>query len=171
MLKMSDGSTFRINEFRRVGHPGALRMTLFGTEASFECNTAGSMWLTRDHKTSLDDLLHCDDLFANPETGDGSGMVKVTAVDGTHKNVSRVHRISRLPKEHRGLGNGHKGSHQFLIDDFVRACVGNALPPNNVWQAARYLIPGLIAHESAKRGGELMKVPDLGDEPGGLARL
>jgi len=48
----------------------------------------------------------------------------------------------------------------------VRACVEGTLPPNNVWQAARYMIPGLIAHESAKRGGELMVVPDLGDAPG-----
>ncbi|MFQ5843933.1 MAG: hypothetical protein ACE5JG_02995, partial [Planctomycetota bacterium] len=33
LFKMSDGSTCRINEFRRVGHPGAVRMALFGTRA------------------------------------------------------------------------------------------------------------------------------------------
>jgi len=31
-----------------------------------------------------------------------------------------------------------------------------------VWQAARYLLPGLIAHESALQGGALMDVPDFG---------
>jgi len=64
-----------------------------------------------------------------------------------------------------GLPNGHSGAHQFLVDDFVKACVNNTLPPNNVWQASRYLIPGLIAHESAMKGGVLLEVPDLGDAP------
>ena len=27
------------------------------------------------------------------------------------------------------------------------------------------MIPGLIAHESALRGGELMDIPDFGDAP------
>jgi phage tail protein X len=34
--------------------------------------------------------------------------------------------------------------------------------------AARYLVPGLIAHESAVRGGVLLEVPDLGAPPTAL---
>jgi len=34
-----------------------------------------------------------------------------------------------------------------------------------VWAAARYCLPGIVAHESAKRNGELLDVPDLGDPP------
>lgn len=34
---------------------------------------------------------------------------------------------------------------------------------NNVWQAARYLVPGLVAHESARLSGQLLAVPDFGD--------
>jgi hypothetical protein len=77
-----------------------------------------------------------------------------------------VHDLARLPKEYVGLPNGHNGSHQFLVDDFIRACVEGTLPPNNVWQAARYMAPGLVAHESAVRGGELLEVPDFGDGDG-----
>ena len=66
---------------------------------------------------------------------------------------------------HARLTNGHNGSHQFLVHEFVRACVTGETPPNNVRQAARYLVPGLIAHESALKGGELMPVPDFGDAP------
>jgi hypothetical protein len=33
------------------------------------------------------------------------------------------------------------------------------------------MIPGLIAHESALRGGELMDIPDFGDAPADWARL
>jgi hypothetical protein len=76
-----------------------------------------------------------------------------------------VHPVERLPKEFIGLPNGHRGSHQFLVHDFVTACVTGRHPPTDVWQAARYLVPGLIAHESAKRGGQLMDVPDFGDRP------
>ena len=45
------------------------------------------------------------------------------------------------------------------------------LPPNHAWAAARYNIPGIVAHESAKREGELLAVPDLGDPPAGAALL
>jgi hypothetical protein len=47
----------------------------------------------------------------------------------------------------------------------VTACDRRTPGPNNVWQAARYLAPGLIAHESAMQGGVLMDVPDFGDAP------
>ena len=57
------------------------------------------------------------------------------------------------------------GSHQFLVDDFVVACASGRQPSNSVWMAARYLLPGLVAHESAMGGGVLMEVPDFGDPP------
>ena len=92
-------------------------------------------------------------------------MDKVTADDGTHHSVAPVHPVHRLPETFSGLPNGHNGSHQFLVDDFVRACVSGKTPPNNIYEAARYMIPGLIAHESALKGGELLEIPDLGDPP------
>jgi hypothetical protein len=47
--------------------------------------------------------------------------------------------------------------------------VSGKLPPNHVWAAARYCAPGIVAHESAKREGELMKVPDFGEPQGEVA--
>lgn len=165
LFRMSDGSICRINEFRRIGHPGTVRMCLFGTEGSFEQNSAGSIWVTKDPKnqTRLDELLACTGVPAQSVRPEGMGLV--TSQDGTHLGVSRIHPVERLPKEFIGLPNGHCGSHQFLVDDFVRACVEGTIPPNNVWQAARYAIPGIIAHESAVKGGILMEIPDLGDAP------
>jgi predicted dehydrogenase len=162
LFRMSDGSACRINEFRRIGHPGTVRMTLSGTEGGFEHNCAGAIWVTKDRKRSerLDDLLACTGVPAT--SAKAEGMALVTSQDGTHLGVSRVHPVERLPKEYLGLPNGHAGSHQFLVDDFVRACVTGQTPPNNVWQAARYAIPGLVAHESAVRGGALLEIPDCG---------
>lgn len=167
LFRMSDGSSCRINEFRRVGHPGTVRMAMWGTEGSFEHNAAGSIWLTKKHRESerLDDLLACKGAPAKREK---EAMDVVTADDGTHLHASAVHPVERLPKEFIGLSNGHSGSHQFLVDDFVRACEEGRHPEmNHVWDAARYAIPGIIAHESAEKGGELLQVPDLGDRPGG----
>ena len=165
LFRMSDGSMARINEFRRVGHPGTVRMTLFGTQGSFEENCHGPIWVNKNHNENqpLDDLLTCQGVPVKDIAA--SGLAHVTSSDGTHLGVSRMHDIARLPREFVGLPNGHSGSHQFLVDDYVLACVGNTLPPNNVWDAARYAIPGIVAHESALRGGELLTVPDLGDPP------
>ncbi len=165
LFSMSDGSACRISEFRRIGHPGTVGMSLYGTQGSYEEQANAKVWVTKDRAQmqDLNDLLSCSGVPAAEVTG---AMAKVTSADGTHSGASRVHPLERLPREFIGLPNGHNGSHQFLVDDFVRSCVDGDIPPNNVWQAARYMVPGLIAHESAKRGGELMEVPDFGDAPG-----
>jgi hypothetical protein len=106
------------------------------------------------------DLLRCEGVPASQVAGVRG---KVTSADGTHKGASRLHDLARLPQSFIGLPNGHAGSHQFLVDDFVRACAGGQTPPNNVWDAARYLVPGLVAHASAMRGSLLLEVPDFGD--------
>jgi predicted dehydrogenase len=152
LFKMSDGSMCRINEFRRIGHPGATRMTLFGTTASFESNSAGARWV---RKTSQD-TERLDELLA---------PVGVMTEHGWYLNLSQVHPVSRLPQTFVGLPNEHEGAHQFLVDDFVTACVQRSLPPNHVWRAARYTIPGIVAHESALRGGDLLPIPDCGSPP------
>ena len=45
------------------------------------------------------------------------------------------------------------------------------LSPTNAWQAARYNIPGLTAHQSAMQGGVMMDVLDLGEPPAELEVL
>jgi predicted dehydrogenase len=144
LLRMSDGSSARLQEFRRVGHPGTERLSVFGTEACFEDNSAGASWTTRE-PGSLERL---DDLFV---------------VSG---GPARAHDAARLPAElHPLVTPVHGGSHAFLVDDFVRSCRTGAMPPNNVWDAARYMLPGLVGHESAVAGGTLLDIPDLGDAP------
>ncbi len=171
LCRMSDGSMFRVNEFRRIGHPGTVGLRVYGTEGSYEEQCGGPegpaqsrVWVTKDRKQkeSLDQLLACTDLPAGKQN---SEMAEVTSDDGTHRGASPIQDLARLPKSFVGLSNGHNGTHQFLVDDFVQACASGKQPPNDVWAAARYLVPGLIAHESAKREGALMQVPDFGPRP------
>jgi hypothetical protein len=76
-----------------------------------------------------------------------------------------VHDRSRLPAEFATTANGHEGSHHFLADDFVTAVNTGALPPVDAWTAARYTLPGIVAHESALAGGVRLPIPDFGDAP------
>lgn len=159
LCRMSDGSMARINEFRRIGHPGEVRMSMFGTAGSYEEQYNSRIWVTSEKNTyrELTPLLSAPEDRSIHADGD-----KSVGGDWLHSATAEIQPVHLLPKEYEGLTNGHHGSHQFLIHEFVSSCVNNAQPANNVWQAARYLVPGLIAHESAMQGGVLMEVPDFG---------
>lgn len=102
------------------------------------------------------------------EWDDHTSPVSIAAIEG----FAKIQDKDRLPKSFRSIPPfSHFNSHPFLVDDFCRAVVEGKLPPNNAWDAARYMIPGLIAHESALKGGELMDIPDLGEAPADFERL
>jgi len=76
------------------------------------------------------------------------------------------------PKDHEFLPaplavdlGGHGGSHAYLVHEFVDLVNRERLPRINVWEAVRYCAPGFVAHQSALRGGELLKIPDWGNPP------
>ena len=56
-------------------------------------------------------------------------------------------------------------SHKLLVDDFCTAADFEKMPTVNAWLAARYTVPGLLAHESMIRDGQAFDVPDFGDAP------
>ena len=178
LFRTSDGGSARINELRRVGYHASpeVRMSLFGTLGRFETQTNplsglhpernASVWYHKpaDRTEDLTELLTCDPP-GYPD--DAQTHVSKHLHAGMFSGLSGVHDVARLPATFQGLPNGHEGSHQFLVLDFIDAIVGGKQPPNNVWFAARCCLPGITAHESAKRGGELLKVPDFGDPPPG----
>jgi hypothetical protein len=97
-----------------------------------------------------------------------TGPISVRYIEG----YAAIQDTSRLPVDFRNeKPYSHYNSHPFLVDDFVRAVMTGKLPPNNAWDAARYMIPGLIAHESALQGGVLMDIPDFGDAPADWEKL
>jgi predicted dehydrogenase len=56
-------------------------------------------------------------------------------------------------------GAGHGGSHPHLAHEFVQALVENRDPFPNARQSANWTCVGLCAHQSASKGGELVKLP------------
>jgi hypothetical protein len=172
LMRTSDGGMARINEFRRVGWWGQSSsnpLSIFGTQASFEENSAGQYWtdLQPNNIVDLRELLNCPRNYVPKED---QGLHEVMQKD-YNTLYSKVHNVDRLPAEFLDKSNGHMGSHQFLVDDFVKAVVTKQLPPIHVWEAARYCAPGLIAHESCKQGGALLDIPDFGTPPSDWEKL
>ncbi len=161
LMRTSDGGVMRINELRRVGYHGvnSVYMSMFGSEGSFEQNGTSSCWVTAAEGPAEDvtGVLGCR---THRQGAEDSGVG-----EEFFTGVSEVQPIGRLPDTFRGLSNGHYGSHQFLVDDFVGAWTDKTLPPCNAWNSARWCIPGLVAHRSALKQGEMMEIPDLGDPP------
>jgi len=66
----------------------------------------------------------------------------------------------RLPESMRH-GSGHGGSHTFITHEFISALIENREPSVNVYEALAMTVPGIIAYQSALKGGEQMKVPSF----------
>ncbi|HMC65151.1 MAG TPA: Gfo/Idh/MocA family oxidoreductase [Gemmataceae bacterium] len=56
-------------------------------------------------------------------------------------------------------GAGHGGSHPHLVNEFLSALVQNRDPWPNAVQSANWTCVGICAHQSALRGGEIVKLP------------
>ncbi|HRR34535.1 MAG TPA: Gfo/Idh/MocA family oxidoreductase [Kiritimatiellia bacterium] len=56
-------------------------------------------------------------------------------------------------------GGGHGGSHGYLTDDFIRAILLKQRPVCDVACALNMTVAGIIAHQSAMRDGETLKIP------------
>ena len=192
LFRTSDGGSARINEFRRTG-AGSMAGIIMGTLGAYE-EQSGRMavWSSLnfdegyrtpdgeiDYANAKDHVKHEVEDVSHVLQGDGGvtiteenlGDLPREYIGHKHIGTTWVHPIHRLPKEFIGLPNGHRGSHQFLVVDFIEAIKTNKLPPNHVWQAARYNAPGIVAHESAKREGELLNIPDFGTPPDDAALM
>ena len=54
---------------------------------------------------------------------------------------------------------GHGGSHGYLCDEFVTSILQERTPLVNIAWALNMTVAGIVAHQSALKGGELMKIP------------
>jgi predicted dehydrogenase len=163
LFELSDGGVMRINEMRRVGYPSAIkesRFRFFGTERSFEQLATVSLW---QDKHAVFDV--SEELLASPSVHEDDPPLAPELRAAFTSGFAPIHDTGRLPTEYLAGPNGHEGSHPFLADDFVRAVASGDLPPVNAWVAARFTLPGIIAHQSALAGGERLPIPDFGPPP------
>ena len=136
LFEMSNGATCRICEHREIGHVGQETFRIFGTAGCYK----DRHWVTKEGSwpRSVDqmrDPLPVDVLMAFREA------------------------------KGEGVYGGHGGSHAYLAHEFVEAVTQDRTPAINVWEAVRYMAPGVMAHKSALRDGEVLDIPDWGDAP------
>jgi predicted dehydrogenase len=58
-------------------------------------------------------------------------------------------------------GAGHGGSHPHLVHEFVMSIVEDREPFPNALQSINWTCVGICAHESAMKGGEIIRLPDF----------
>ena len=162
----------RVSEFRRIGlyKPSSYISAFYGTKGGYEYSNAQHIWERKLYSDKEDvefldvsDLVNPAEMTRNRHLPDFKA--KVANNNWTGSGAAPVQPTQRLPEEFKKLKNGHMGTHQFLVDDFVQSVHQGKLPPCNAWFAARSNIPGLIAHESALKGGVQLEVPDFGPPP------
>lgn len=179
LFSLSGGGVMRVNEFRRVGinKPSSYITAFYGDEGSYECSVTQHTF-QRGHSAPdgprieyLDELINTYRYIEDKHAGT-MDMTKDPCSVRYIEGFSPIQDLSRLPEPFREKNiHAHYNSHPFLVDDFVRAVKADKLPPNNAWDAARYMVPGLVAHESALKGGITMDVPDFGDAPKNFSPL
>jgi predicted dehydrogenase len=177
LIELSNGGICRANEFRRISirKSTSYIANFHGTKGSYESAFDKHIYVQTDgEKMKFRDvsaLLNSENLEKHRDDPDFTEQIANGAYDYVSTSPIMSSNMARLPKEFEPISAGHRGVHKFLVDDFVKAVDTGKLPPNHAWAAARYNIPGLVAHESAMRGGEALPVPDLGDPPNGWEHL
>jgi len=175
LMELSNGGIVRISENRCVGWhaPETYISQYYGTNGGYEFSVAKHHLATWDpaknnpYSVTMKDVtkeLLPERITNMLDENYAEGIQKIAGGEGFF-DIAPIQPVDRLPESYKGLENGHNGTHHFLIDDFCRAVETGKLSPTNIWQVARWNIPGLIAHQSALQGGMTIDVPDLGNPP------
>lgn len=87
--------------------------------------------------------------------------------DGNYGNYEGKTVQAELPNLNRpplppGTASGaHDGSHGHLSNEFIKAIIDDRNPRCNVVEALNMTVAGIVAHQSALRDGETMKIPQF----------
>lgn len=75
---------------------------------------------------------------------------------GLEKNLPDTKRPPLPPTVEAG---GHGGSHGYLMNEFVTAILQKRRPLVDIAMALNMTVAGIVAHDSARKGGEWLKIP------------
>ena len=78
------------------------------------------------------------------------------AYQGLEKNLPDTNRPPLPPSV---AGGGHDGSHGHLMNEFVTSILQDRKPLVDIAQALNMTVPGIVAHQSALKDGEWLKIP------------
>ncbi len=146
-FKTDRGHSFHVEVWWAGAHRGCERAEWYGTKMSFLCATpygTPPLVIRAGKQRELDD----------------GGFVR-SAPQVQHYRQPQWWKTEMLPPPLRH-DSGHHGSHTFITHEFIDALVHQRRPVVDVYEAVAYTAPGIVAHQSALRDGELLKIPDFG---------
>ena len=96
--------------------------------------------------------------------GYGGEMGRIRGQKGTFYGryqglVKELPPTTRPPLPPGVKAGGHGGSHGYLMNDFITAILLDRKPLVDIAQALNMTVAGIVAHQSALKDGELMKIP------------
>jgi predicted dehydrogenase len=91
--------------------------------------------------------------------GSGGQPFRRVGADGRASEELPDYR-GRLPEPLR-VDSSHGGSHPHLTHEFVQALIEEREPAIDVRESLAMTVPGIVAHESALKGGVQLEVPEL----------
>jgi predicted dehydrogenase len=82
-------------------------------------------------------------------------------MEGTqyHGAVKKLPDTARPPLPPGVPAGGHGGSHGPLADEFIMSILEDREPMVNIYEALSMTVPGIIAHQSALKDAETLKIP------------
>ncbi len=146
MFRTNHDHAFRVNVWWKGAHKGGERAEWIGTDMSFYA----------PHPNNHPAVIIRG---ANQTTTDDAGFEQ-RLPDFEHYALPKWWATDMLPEPLRH-DSGHVGSHTFLTHEFVDAIGHDRTPTVDVYEALAYTVPGIIAHESALKDGESMKIPSF----------
>ena len=90
---------------------------------------------------------------------------KVEVPDFAHRLPEPIRKFTQTIQDADHLsfiqGGGHGGSHPHLVHEMVSALIENRDPWPNATLSANWTSVGILAHESALKGGEVIRLPEF----------
>ncbi|MFH1742343.1 MAG: Gfo/Idh/MocA family oxidoreductase [bacterium] len=149
MFKTDRGHGFRVNVWWKGAHRGCERAQWIGNKMSYYS----------DHPNGMGPVIvRCGEQTETDDAGFVRNLPQFEKYD-----QPEWWKTDMLPEPLRHA-SGHEGSHTFLTNEFIDALTHGRRPTVDVYEALSYTVPGIIAHQSALRGGELIKIPQF-DRP------
>ena len=157
-IGQSVGNDFPKPEENAYGNPYDNEMALGVTSEGNICRF-GVFWNVAAHGERgqwLGEKMCC---YMAGSGGQPQGMMKL---EGEYQpwNVPNYWETGRLPEPMRH-DSGHGGSSAFLSAEFINAIIEEREPTVDIYESIAMTAPGIIAHQSALKGGEQLKVPSF----------
>lgn len=145
-FRTNRGNAMQVQVWWRGAHRGTERAQYYGDKMSFffpDPNGIGAVVVRSGKQTEKD----------------SGGFERQLPAFENYK-IPEWWKTDLLPEPLRH-NSGHEGSHTFITHEFVDAVINQRRPAVNVDEAIAYTAPGIVAHQSALKDGERLKIPNF----------